>query len=75
MNSKSFLLVVFVLFSVSSVFCLEKLKIGTLKRGENCDRKAKKGDTLTMHYTVSFINNMHCFVTSYKLKNNTYFTT
>jgi len=51
MNSKNFLLVVFVLFSISSVFCLEKLRIGVLKRAESCDRKAKKGDTLTMHYT------------------------
>lgn len=28
----------------------EKLQMGVLKRAENCDRRAKKGDTVAVHY-------------------------
>lgn len=31
----------------------EKLRIGVKKRVENCEMRSKKGDRLSMHYTVS----------------------
>ena len=31
----------------------KKLQIGVKKRVENCDQKSRRGDLLSMHYTVS----------------------
>ena len=33
--------------------CLGGLQIGVKKRPETCDMRSKKGDKLSMHYTVS----------------------
>lgn len=38
---------------VLSVYGGEKLRIGVKKRVENCEIRSKKGDRLSMHYTVS----------------------
>ena len=32
---------------------VKKLQIGVKKRVENCDQKSRRGDLLSMHYTVS----------------------
>lgn len=32
-----------------------KLRIGVKKRADSCTIKTRKGDTLTMHYTVSLL--------------------
>ena len=32
----------------------KKLQIGVKKRVENCEQKSRRGDLLSMHYTVSF---------------------
>ena len=44
-------------FSVSVLWCAEakvdSLQIGVKKRPETCDMRSKKGDRLSMHYTVS----------------------
>ena len=32
---------------------VKKLQIGVKKRVENCDQKSRRGDQLSMHYTVS----------------------
>lgn len=41
---------------LAAVCCAEKkggLQIGVKKRPETCDMRSKKGDKLSMHYTVS----------------------
>lgn len=32
---------------------VKKLQIGVKKRVENCDQKSRRGDLLSMHYTVT----------------------
>ena len=32
----------------------KKLQIGVKKRVENCDQRSRRGDVLSMHYTVRF---------------------
>ena len=33
----------------------KKLQIGVKKRVENCEQKSRRGDLLSMHYTVRFL--------------------
>ena len=43
------------LMVLAAVYCAEKkagLQIGVKKRPETCDMRSKKGDKLSMHYTV-----------------------
>ncbi len=60
MKSFNLFLVCVVLFA--TVCCAEKkgLQIGVKKRPETCDMRSKKGDKLSMHYTVEFL----CLVVS-----------
>ena len=46
----------------------KKLQIGVKKRVENCEQKSRRGDLLSMHYTVSFL--LH-FKRKHKTKNKT----
>lgn len=55
MKSNLIVLCVFTLLAVAKVTGDEKepkLKIGVKKRVENCSIRSKKGDLLSMHYTV-----------------------
>ena len=51
-----FVIVAIVSFAVVLCHAKDKsgLQIGVKKRPETCDMRSKKGDRLSMHYTVSF---------------------
>merc|ERR1712025_681517 len=55
--SSSSVMRLLVVLPLMAVMCLgeekkvTKLQIGVKKRGENCEMKSRKGDTLHMHYT------------------------
>ncbi|XP_065832707.1 peptidyl-prolyl cis-trans isomerase FKBP2-like [Oscarella lobularis] len=53
MNTRKALAVIALFLACSLDVCVSdsKLRIGVKKRPEKCDMKAKKGDTLSMHYT------------------------
>lgn len=59
MKSNLIILCAFTFLAVSKVTGDEKaepkLKIGVKKRVENCSIRSKKGDLLSMHYTVRII--------------------
>lgn len=47
------------LLALAALCCADKkngLQIGVKKRPETCDMRSKKGDKLSMHYTVSTKN-------------------
>ena len=54
MNTRKALAIIALFLACSLDVCVSdsKLRIGVKKRPEKCDMKAKKGDTLSMHYTV-----------------------
>ena len=44
---------------------VKKLQIGVKKRVENCDQRSRRGDVLSMHYTVSFTGFDKCINSEY----------
>lgn len=52
MSSGVVLVVLLLVCSSTLVVGTKKLQIGVKKRPETCDMKSKKGDRLSMHYTV-----------------------
>lgn len=41
--------------ALAAAVCAEELKVESLKKEDSCDRRSKKGDMLTMHYTGTLL--------------------
>lgn len=55
MQVAAFLMLAIVVVQAEDKKPIKKLQIGVKKRVDNCDIKSRKGDSLSMHYTVSII--------------------